>query len=165
LTGLLLLWACGGDTSGAPGGGNTSCEAISAETVPIERTALFRYLSCGAYRSLAAESGAHPSAGPHGALVRVRLNAALDRSLADGNAEHPAGSAAIKEIFDEQSMPAGWSVMVKTEADSDRGRGWYWYETFSPADGRAVASGQGASVCTGCHSAGADFVQTAYPLR
>ena len=57
----------------------------------------------------------------------------------------------------------GWAVMVKVQADSAGGDGWYWYETF---DGAVYADGTGEGLCTGCHSGGGtDFFLSPFPLQ
>ena len=53
--------------------------------------------------------------------------------------------------------------MVKLQADSDAGRGWYWYELFG--SGPPPLQGVGHGVCTGCHSSGRDFVRIPFPLQ
>ena len=136
-------------------------------TVPIGD--LFSYLQDGSYKSFAAESGNHPSRGPHtkfGLPVRVFLDPVLDASLAAGNASHPVGSSVVKEMYDVFGKLQGWAVMVKTQAESANGKGWFWYEVTSTTDGSdPVASGNGVPLCFGCHFTGNDFVLTGYPLQ
>jgi hypothetical protein len=132
--------------------------------VPTEDAALFAYLQAGRYRDFAAESGVHPSAGPHGNGVRSFVNAVLDRSLAEGNLSHPVGAAAVKELYDGGAALTGWAVEVKV-ADGAGGDGWYWYEVFSTTDGSRPISGVGNPICTGCHAEGIDFVRIPYPLQ
>lgn len=129
---------------------------------PTEPDALLRWLQAGGYIDWAAESASHPSAGPHGGRVRTFLNPELFASLAAGEAQHPAGAAAVKELYFNGDTVRGWAVMVKLQADSDRGRGWYWYETFGSG---APLEGVGLGTCTGCHSAGRDFVRIPFPLQ
>lgn len=55
---------------------------------------------------------------------------------------------------------------VKTQAESDGGDGFYWYEVFSATDPSAVvADGQGELICPGCHAAGLDLTLSRFPLR
>jgi len=128
--------------------------------VPTQAAALRDWLVAGAYRGWAAESAPHPSTGPHGGFVRTYLNDVLVASLSAADAAHPAGAVAVKELY--FSNPSGpvreWAVMVKLQADSDAGRGWYWYEGVGLA-------GVGLSICTGCHSDGRDFVLIPFPLQ
>jgi hypothetical protein len=148
----------------------TAATARVNSVVPTDKDELFRYLKSGAYKELAArESGQHGSRGPHtnfGWPVRVFLDPMLDGSLAAGNANHPAGSSAVKEMFDEDGDLQGWAVMVKTAQDSAGGSGWFWYEVTSTRSGDdPFASGNGVPLCFGCHFTGRDFVLTDYPLR
>jgi len=128
------------------------------------------FISASSYKNLAAkESGRHPTRGPHtkiGWPVRVFLGPNLDASLKAGNTTHPAGSAAVKEMYDGSGKLQGWAVMVKTTADSAGGKGWFWYEITSTTDGsKPVATGNGVPLCFGCHFTGRDFVLTDYPLK
>lgn len=138
--------------------------------VPTDVDQLFTYLTSREYRSFQAqETEMHPSRGPHskfGLPVRVFLDPALDASLRAGNVDHPAGAAAVKEMFDADGVLEGWAVMVKTAAASDGGDGWFWYETTNVEDrSDIVAAGNGVTLCYSCHAAGDDFVLTGYPLK
>ena len=140
--------------------------AAVADTPPTEHSALFDWLSSGAYKSWTHESAAHPSAGPHPQAVIAYLNPALDESLTAGNAAHPQGSAAVKELYNDSGALSGWAVSVKTDADSAGGKGWYWYEILgTTADSRVVANGNGVPLCFGCHTPGKDFVLIPHPLK
>ncbi len=148
----------------------TAETADVASAVPTDKDELFRYLKSGAYKEFAAqESGHHATRGPHtniGWPVRVFLDPVLDGSLAAGNAAHPLGSSAVKEMYDDDGDLQGWAVMVKTEQDSAGGGGWFWYEVTSTRSGDdPVATGNGVPLCFGCHFIGRDFVLTDYPLR
>ena len=153
----VMSLGCDGDSDGDSDSGSLS-------DVPSQAGPLQDFLDAGEYLDFAAESGVHGSTNgsPHGD-VRVFLNASLDDSLAAGNTAHPAGAAAIKELYAaDQSTLIGWAVAVKLEADSDGGQGWYWYERL---DGTVVADGKGPSGCVGCHvGSGVDFVASEYPL-
>ncbi len=138
--------------------------------VPVTKDKLFSYLQAASYKNFAAkESGRHPTRGPHtkvGWPVRVFLGPKLDASLKAGNTSHPAGSAAVKEMYDASGKLQGWAVMVKTAADSAGGKGWFWYEVTSTTDGsKPVAAGNGVPLCFGCHFTGRDFVLSDYPLQ
>ena len=148
----------------------TAETARVASAVPTDKDELFRYLRSGAYKDFAAqETGQHATRGPHtniGWPVRVFLDPVLDGSLAAGNATHPLGSSAVKEMYDDDGDLQGWAVMVKTEKDSAGGSGWFWYEVTSTRSGDdPVATGNGVPLCFGCHFTGRDFVLTWYPLR
>ncbi|MFN8643751.1 MAG: hypothetical protein U0802_19610 [Candidatus Binatia bacterium] len=109
-----------------------------------------------------ATSAPHPSAGPHGGRVRTFLNPALFASLDAGNGQHPAGAATVKELYLSGENVRGWAVAVKLRADSDQGRGWYWFEDFGSG---SPFEGVGLAACTGCHSAGRDFIRIPFPLQ
>ncbi len=143
---------------------------VNGSVVPTEKNALFRYLQQGRYKSFAArESAAHPSFGPHtsfGRPVLTYVNSALEASLQAGNESHPAGSEAVKEMFNPGGELIGWAVASKTQADSDGGNGWFWYEVTSTMDGsNPVAIGNGIPLCFGCHSAGRDYFLSPFPLK
>lgn len=139
-------------------------QATSNETVPVEPGALLAYLQRGDYRGFTRESASHVSTGPHGRLVRTYLNASLLDTLERG-ALHAAGAASVKEFVDANDAVTGWAVEVKLQADSDGGRGWYWYEIFNPSRPSSALEGVGISACTSCHSEGNDFVQVPFPLQ
>ncbi len=119
------------------------------------------WLDEGNYLGWAAESAPHRSSGPHFGNVRVFVNDRLLDSLERGLAAHPSGAAAVKELYGSGSELMGWAVMVKVEDDSDGGQGWYWYERFNTSQ---FANGRGVGLCTGCHSAGLDYIRIPFPL-
>ena len=103
--------------------------------------------------------------GSHQTLVLTHLNPALDKSLGAKAKAHPAGSAAVKELLDATGKLSGWAVAVKTAAETDGGKGWFWYEILGTAPGSSVvASGNGVPLCVGCHVRGRDGVLTEHPL-
>ncbi len=131
--------------------------------VPSSKDALFAFLQSGEYKSWAHEE-LHKSRGPH-FDVKTYINPTLEKSLMDQNKSHPKGTSAIKEMYEEGSM-TGWAVSVKTQENSDNGKGWYWYEVLSTTDGgRLAGEGQGLGLCVGCHYPGKDFVLIDYPLK
>ena len=97
------------------------------------------------------------------------MNDRLLQSLEAGNARHPAGAAAVKELYGSNGEEVrGWSVSVKLAEASAGGAGWYWYERFgSSIYGDAI----GAPGCTGCHGSDSgsftskDFVLAPFPLQ
>lgn len=133
-----------------------------ASPPPTEPAALLAWLQAGGYLDWAAESAPHPSAGPHGGRVRTFLDPAIVASLAAGAPQHPAGAAAVKELYFDGESVRGWAVMVKLRVDSDLGRGWYWFESFGSGE---PLEGVGLGLCTGCHAAGRDFVRIPFPLQ
>ncbi len=140
--------------------------ARASDVPPTDGAALFKWLQAGNYKQWPKESAPHKSQGPHPVQVIAYLNPALDRSLAAKAAAHPKGAAAVKELYDAAGKPAGWAVAVKTAADSDGGKGWYWYEILgATASGNVVANANGVPLCFGCHSTGRDFVLIPHPLK
>ena len=137
--------------------------------VPVETQKLFAYLKSGGYKSFKTKSKAHPTAGPHlkvGNNVQVYFSDALAKSLAGGYTDHPRGAAAVKEMYSKTTGKLeGWSVAVKTEENSDGGKGWFWVEFTSPTDASKVAlpPGNGVALCSGCHQTGRDFVLSPLP--
>jgi hypothetical protein len=140
--------------------------ALQAEEglVPEVSADLFKYLQSGEYRKFAHESGVHPSDGPHGSVLTY-VNPILEASLKAENEVHPVNAAAVKELYNNSGTLIGWAVSVKTQAESEDGNGWYWYENFSTTNNRPIANGKGVGLCAGCHSGGLDFVTVPYPLR
>lgn len=135
---------------------------VPSEPPPTDGAALEAWLMAGEYLDWPAESGVHPSTGPHFGGVRTFVNDALFASLQAGATEHPEGAAAVKELYGAGDEILGWSVEVKVQADSAGGDGWYWYEGYQ---GDVYADGIGAGICTGCHSGGTDYVLTPFPLQ
>ena len=130
---------------------------------PTENAALEAWLDSKAYDRYFCEPAVHASRSPspHG-FNRICSNDVIAERV-EASGEWPEGAAAVKEIFASESdpEPSGYAVYVKTRAESDGGRGWYWYERLP---GRSANSGFGATVCTGCHSnAGASAATTPSP--
>jgi len=141
----------------------TPTVAASPPPIPTESAALRAWLRAGYYKPWAAESTPHPSAGPHGTLVRTFVNDVAFASLAAGHASHPAGAALVKELYftTDTSTPSLWAVSIKTRNDSANGQNWYWWE--------GTLGGFGLSACVPCHrgdfgNPSRDFVLTPYPL-
>lgn len=151
--------ACGGDDSS--GGGSGAREG----DIPTESGALAEFLTAREYSSFARESVAHVSDGPHASEVITFLSPTLLQSLEAGNERHTAGSATVKELYDDAGELTGWAVWVKTSRDSRSGDGFYWFETFDPNTFAPVADGDGVSICVSCHAAGQDYLLTPFPLR
>jgi hypothetical protein len=148
--------ADGDDTSGPTGDGGPV-----ADPPPTEADALLGWLQAGTYLDWPAESGPHPSAGPHFGTVRTFVDDTLFASLQAGNAEHPVGAAAVKELYGNGDQVRGWSVMVKVALGAGDD-GWYWYERY---DDSVYGDGVGDGTCTGCHGSGVDYVRSPFPLQ
>jgi hypothetical protein len=123
---------------------------------PADAGAIGPWLGERSYTAWAAEPALHPSAGPHFGDVRTYVNPALYASLLAGDEEHPVGAAAVKELYGDGDVVLGHTVMIKTTAGGGGGT-WYWYERF---EGQVYAQSNGAALCTGCHTPGADYVLT-----
>lgn len=137
-------------------------EEADPELVPTDAESLLPWLLAEPYLDWPSEAAIHGSTGPHFGNVRTWVNPGLEASLEDGAASHPAGVAAVKELYGSGQERRGWAVSVKLDDDSAGGDNWYWYEWF---DGGIVASGAGNSLCTGCHGGGNDYVLTPFPLQ
>lgn len=137
--------------------------ASSPGAIPTSREPLLSWLKAGSYTSFAHESTTKVSDGPH-KIVRIYMNPTLASSLASGAATHPVGAGTVKEIYDANVKQVGWAVSVKTSADSQGGKGWYWLET---QDGTTINEGAAAEPgCASCHAEqGVDFVRTKWPLH
>jgi len=152
-----LLLGC--DDSGSSGDAGPA----TSSDVPAEKVALEAWLKARSYASWKKESAPHASEGPHGDAVRTYVNPVLDGSLARGDAEHPTGAAAVKELIRADDI-VGWAASVKTDQGKS-GDGWFWLEITDAKMGTATLSGQGEPVCKRCHAGGRDFVLSPYPLR
>lgn len=178
---VAALSGCGGDDPGAPHDSGAAdvatsetatsdsagSDAVDAPVgdVPATAASLNAWLREKKYASFRGESAVHSSSGPHG-KVRTFVNESLAASLDAASASHPRGAAAIKELYASDGVTlTGWAVEVKVEAESNAGKGWYWYEVFDTAPGATpVADGTGLPGCTGCHGSGArDYFKSPWP--
>ena len=141
----------------------TSAGECISPIVPTESAALIDWLEGGEYASWEAETGPHPSTGPHFGAVRTFVDPCLAESLDAGDATHPIGAAAVKELYADGDVVLGWSVMVKVAAGSG-GDTWYWHETYQ---GSTLLDGVGEPACTGCHGGpgNADYFLSPWPLQ
>lgn len=154
-----------GTTTTAGGGGvPAACDGDEGGAVPTTPVALQAWLGKRLYACWAHESAKHASTGPHGGDIRTYLNAKLFASM-QGSGEHPEGAASVKELYGSGDEVTGWAVMVKTQAASANGQGFYWYETFGTQAGANAIEGQGKPLCVDCHAAGKDHVLIPFPLH
>jgi len=132
--------------------------ATADDLPPLRTPALLGWLHAGTHRATyVGEPAVHSSASAHGMHVRTWYAPRLAEDLRAGRPSFRRGAAMVKELyFDGTDEVIGWSVMRKVRARSGGGRGWFFFETLDGA--RAIARGRGASVCVGCHRAGADFL-------
>jgi hypothetical protein len=140
--------------------------------VPMNKDELFAFIKAGKYKSWTHEAAMRETEAPHGSYVITYLNPTLEASMTAGNETHPVGSSSVKEMFGENRKPFGYAVSVKAKPESDRGKGWYWYETQDaddvnaiPVKGTRTGEGLGAGLCVGCHGRfGTDYVVIEYPF-
>lgn len=146
----------------APPTPTATAEATPAGDIPTGEAQLEPWLLAGNYRGWRSESERHPSTGPHPVTVRTFVNDVLFDSLSAGNTQHPRGAAAVKELYNSSGNLRGFAVSLKVADDSAEGTGWYWYEKVGSS---VFADGNGESICTGCHTFGADFILIPFPLE
>lgn len=156
------------------GGSEASGPSDDAQTPPQGVAAVEAWLKGGAYKKWSCEPSVHASRdpSPHG-FNRICSNAMISDN-ATGSDDWPEGAAAVKELYASASAktPVGYAVYLKTAADSDGGKNWYWYErvpldSTAPHDDKGtVADGMGddgpaKAICVGCHvAAGSDEAHT-----
>lgn len=159
---VLALAACGSDSDASD---EPRARAGSSQVPPRGAAAVEAWLKQGDYKDWQCESGTHAARtpSPHG-FNRICSNDAISSRATDDGA-WPKGAAAVKELYAsaDAKEPMGYSVYLKTAADSDDGANWYWYERIGDstvADGLGN-SGPAKSICVGCHAAaGADDAHT-----
>jgi hypothetical protein len=175
---VVVLVACGGK----PASNGTAPVVVAADAVvvdssvvdaaidpgppvPTKPAALQAWLVAGHYKVWPHESRRHESTGPHPEEVLTFVSPALHGTLSSGG-PHAPGAAAVKELY-KQGAHTGWAVSVKVDADSNEGRGWYWYEVFSTKPGAKPAyEGLGKELCRDCHTeSGIDQVLIPFPLQ
>jgi hypothetical protein len=161
--------------SAAAGCGSSTPSATVAKTdVPTGAAAVEAWLQAGSYKQWKCESAVHASRdpSPHG-FNRICSNVQISGS-ASGTADWAVGASAVKELYAsiDATVPVGYAVYSKTNAESAAGANWYWYERV-PLDSTAphdaagvVANGMGGggtakTICVGCHNAaGLDTAHT-----
>jgi hypothetical protein len=136
-----------------------------AQTPPTTNGAdVEAWLAQGSYQDWKCESSSHPQmkVSPHGQNRICSNSLTADFTGAVGT-ERPVGSAAVKELYDDSESLVGYAAYVKTQATSDGGAGWYWYErvplnSAAPHDSKGVvadglgSAGTANTICVGCHS-------------
>lgn len=131
------------------------------------------WLAKGDYKSWACETVDHPQikVSPHGQnrVCSNSLTAGFNGTVDD---ERPIGSAAVKELYDDDSKLVGYATSLKVANKSSGGGGWYWYErvpldSAAPHDDNGVVAdglgdaGPAKSICVGCHAAAGSDVMHA----
>ncbi|MEZ4265574.1 MAG: hypothetical protein R3F39_04285 [Myxococcota bacterium] len=136
---------------------------VTAVPPPTTGPALRTWLEAGSYLTWTHETTPHLSVGGHDGNVRTYLDPILTKSLKAGQTSYPVGAAAVMELYKTTGdQTFGWVVWVKTAAASDGGKNIFWYWLL---DGDAKIAAKGSPNCTGCHSAGVDFLHTGFPLN
>jgi hypothetical protein len=168
-----------GGSGGASGAGGSATQhtklPADVQTPPQTGAAdVEAWLAQKSYQSWHSETSVHAqrSPSPHG-FDRIYSNDLIS-GAATSTAPWPAGAAAVKELYATatDTTPNGYAVYVKTDADSNGGANWYWYErvpldSAAPHDSAGVVadgfgdSGGALTVCVSCHSAaGSDAAHT-----
>jgi len=160
LTSVLLLSACGDDEEPAsadePRDSGGDAATLDPQVPPASAQGMAAWLVAWEDQGWEAEWSCEssPTAKTDGAAAihvhndadgknRVCSNQRLSSAPVDSAL--PVGAAAVKMVGDKTY------VTVKVQADSDGGKGWYWYAPGGSPEGL------GLSACTGCHmAAGAD---------
>jgi hypothetical protein len=148
--------ACAGTAETIPAGGDGA-------PPPTEPAALDQWFASGEHRQWERWSQVGPTLGSGGA--RVFLSASLAESLLTQSHRHPAGAAAVRELYaDDFATLTGYAILVKIaepgEADS-----WYCFERLNMnPEAEAHVTEPGAAGCSGCHRQGKDFVHSTLPL-
>jgi hypothetical protein len=143
----------------------SEAEEVFDACSPLEEVqihGLQSWLEHGCYGSWDAESGVLQATKSDG-HAQIFINPVLRQSLAKNNAIHPMGSAAVRVMYlPDKKTVWGYALSMKTENGASEG--WFWFEHFEHHAEPKTAD-FGAIGCTGCHSSGADFVQSSWPLR
>jgi hypothetical protein len=128
------------------------------------------WIASGAYRAWTCEKAGHDarSPSPHGRNRICNNRKVVEHSTG----EYPAGSASVKELFDDLGKLKGHSLSVKL--GPGKAASWVWYMEI---DGAVLLNGRGdtpgpSTECVGCHAgagsdakhSGHDFVYTQLPL-
>lgn len=127
--------------------------ACGPSTPPSGAKEMSDFARTGEHRAWPSEEAPHASTGPHG-RVRTFVNPLLFDSLRSDATSHPAGSIAIKELFDGSDKLTGYAIDWKPED----GR-WRFFEGFEPAYDEYFFEGT-ENLCANCHRPGKDFVLT-----
>lgn len=154
--------------------------ASDAQTPPTNGAAVRAWLQAGSYKTWHCESAPHASRdpSPHN-MNRICSNDLASAFAAGdgGTGERPAGTAAVKELYDANGTNIrGYAVYLKAAATTNGGANWYWYESDPTvpaairdaqnvlADGFGGSGGGPKGICVGCHAgAGSNPMHTPTP--
>lgn len=151
----LTALACGYGGGGGDGGTGPVVDGIDTSV-----GGLTAFVKAGTYKTTwTAEAAVHTSAGPHGS-VRAYFSDKLVTSLRAANAVHPAGSAAVKELYTGTNV-VGHAMSIKV-AEGPQRDNWTWFEGNAP-DYTNPIYGRASPSCANCHVGGRDFVMSATP--
>lgn len=172
-----LLVACSSrDAASENGMGTHPLAKGTTQTPAMGAAEMTTWLAGGAYLKWHCEPEVHEARfpSPHG-YNRICSNDVV-AAAAGGTGDWPVGAAAVKELhLGLMDEPAGYSVYLKTDADSAGGANWYWYELYPTKTGdsgfrTALAAdglgngGAARDVCVACHvAAGSDAKHTPSP--
>jgi len=172
LTRLAVGIFCGGLAAACSSSSTTPAVGATgdAQTPPTtNKTDVEAWIATGQYKKWHCEPAARAGKPPtiHG-VARICSNDVI-ANAATSTAPWPKGSAAVKELYNAvtDTAPSGYSVYVKTSADSGGGANWYYYEKVPTgqyyADGFG-SSGDAKQFCVSCHGlAGSDADHTPTP--
>ncbi|GEM_PF-1575606 len=135
-------------------------QPVDAGTQPVDAgqlddsaAGLTAFVKSGAYKGWKAETAVHGSTGPHGGNVRTYVNDAMHGSLKAGNATHPPGSIAVKELYGSGTATVtGHAVDAKNAAGT-----WIFYEGFGPTYANPYYYQGTTNFCASCHASGPDY--------
>lgn len=129
---------------------------------PTEQTALDRWFWTGEHERWESWSQVGPTLGSGGA--RVFLSPPLVESLSNGNARHPVGAAAVRELYAEDfATLTGYSILVK-QAEPSLAESWFCFERLELDTDEVEVARVGEPGCGGCHVQGVDFIRSTLPL-
>lgn len=133
---------------------------MTVEQAPTSESALHLWLISRSYEDWPAWNDVRPSSFAEGG-ARVYWSPELHHSLAQGARSHPVGSAAVRELYeDDLRTPRGWSTMVKL-ADRGHADDWLFFEVFSSnATVKPAIAARGAPGCLGCHEDAPDYIHS-----
>jgi hypothetical protein len=158
-------------TSAAPAATPVAAPVVAAApakldlTVPADPAELRAWLQAFSYRGWTPQTDIRAT-GEHGG-ERLYFNDVLTRSMRAGAAEHPLGSAAVRELYagDLRTLK-GFALMHKTAPSGTIGEGWFWYEILgTTAEAEPSVAEPAARACVGCHAHAVDFVHSPETTR
>ncbi len=132
--------------SGTPTDAGTSTDA----GFDTSAAGLKAFAASGQYKSWKSDA-VHDSTGPHGGKVKVFVNDTLFASLKAGNAVHPPGSIAVKELLGSSGTAMNGHAIDVKDTDGT----WVFWEGFptgSPFYFRGTSN-----FCASCHQPGKDY--------